>query len=54
MGDPSQYVLSSHAWLEASSSDGVGSSTNGAPSVDANCQYACEDWVSRLSAKKIG
>ena len=31
VGDPPQYVLSSHTWLGASSSGGAGPSTSGVP-----------------------
>ena len=33
---------------------GAGPSTSGAPLADAGAQYTCEDWVSRLSANKMG
>ena len=54
VGDPPQYVLSPHARLRASSSGGASPSTSGMLPAGAGAQYACEDWVSRLSAKKMG
>ena len=41
VGDPPQYVLSSHAWLGESSSGGVGPSTSRASPADLGFQYAC-------------
>ena len=35
-------------------SGGAGPSTSGAPPTDIGAQYTCEDWVSRLSTKKMG
>ena len=43
VGDPPQYVLSSHAQLGASSSGGAGPSTSGTPPAEDCSQYACED-----------
>ena len=44
VGDPPQYVLSSHAQLGASSSGGANPSTSGAPPANAGPYYACDDW----------
>ena len=55
-GDPPLYVLTSDIWWSkgASSSEGTEPSTSGAPFVDPNWRYIHEDWVSRLSNKKLG
>ena len=42
-------------WFKgASSSGGAGPSTSGAPPMDSDFQYVCEDWVFGLSTKKLG
>ena len=53
VGDLPQYVLSSRAWLGASLFGGAGPLTSRESPADAGFQYACKDWVFRLSAKKL-
>ena len=55
-GDPHLNVLASNVRSSerASSSRGAEPSTSGAPLVDLDSRYICEDWVSGLSNKKLG
>ena len=54
--DPPFYVLTLDVWWSegASSFDGAGPSTSGAPPADFDFQYTYEDWLSGLSTKKLG
>ena len=56
IGDPPLYVRTSDVRCSegTSSFEGAEPSTSGAPFLDPNLWYICEDWVSGLSNKKLG